>query len=236
VSHFSVLVVGDDIENQMAPFDENRETPRYMARTRAQIVADGRRSIERYRDGIYAEYLADPAKYIEEHSNNAAHIRYLRDEFPLKLAFTDEEVYADEVSWGGDFDEDGNEWSESNPQGYWDYWRVGGRWAGHLPLRNGRDGHMEPLSWEWTDGYMAAEKPNAETHADRARKGDVNLEALDPTFAILHDGEWVARGEMGWFGALRDEHVPEEDWPKRWHDYVADLPDDVMLTVVDCHV
>lgn len=235
MSHFSVLVTGDDVESAMAPFDENLETPRYLSRTKAQIIAEGRRAIESYRDGIYAEYLADPAAYAEKRSNNPAHLRYLQDEFPTHLTWTDEQVYADAIRWCDDLDAEGNEWSESNPQGYWDYWRVGGRWAGHLPLRNGREGHMEPLSWEWSfDG--SADKPDSTTHADVALKGDVNLEALDPTFAILHEGEWVARGEMGWFGCLRDEQVPEEEWPAKWREFVLALPAGTRLTVVDCHV
>jgi hypothetical protein len=238
VSHFSVLVTGDDVDTAMAPFDENLETARYLRRTKAQIIADERRRNEEYRDSLYAKYLADPDAYAARHgNNNPSHLRYLRDEFPAKLGWTDEQIYADAIRWHepDELDAEGNEWSERNPVGYWDYWRVGGRWAGHLPLRNGRVGHMEPLSWEWTD-YISGDKPDALTHADVARKGDVNLEALDPTFAILHEGEWVARGEMGWFGALREERIPEEEWPQKWHEFVAALPDDTRLTVVDCHV
>lgn len=230
-----MLVTGDDVEAALLPYDEDRETARYMARTKAQVIADGRRRIEEYRDSLYAEYLADPAAY-QAKSRNAGHLRYLAEEFPAKLTWTDEQVYADAVEYHGpdELDAEGNEWSESNPQGYWDYWRIGGRWAGHLPLRHGRVGHMEPLSWEWE--YDQADKPNPQTHADVARKGDVNLEALDPTFAIVHDGEWVARGEMGWFGGLREEHVPESEWPKRFFQFLVALPDDTRLTVVDCHV
>lgn len=236
MSHFSVLVTGNDVEAAMKPFDENLETPRYMRRTKAQIIADGRREIEEYRDGLYAKYLADPDTYAATCAN-PAHLRYLRTEFPAHLTWDDEQVYANAIRWheADELDADGNEWSESNPVGYWDYWRVGGRWAGHLPLRNGRDGHLEPLSWEW-DYDNAGDKPDAATHADVALKGDVNLEALEPTFAILHEGEWVARGEMGWFGCLRDERVPEEEWPAKWHEFVLALPADTRLTVVDCHV
>jgi len=42
MSHFTVLITGDDIEAQMAPFDENLEVPRYLARTKAQIIAEGK--------------------------------------------------------------------------------------------------------------------------------------------------------------------------------------------------
>jgi len=238
MSHFSVLVTGDDVDAAMAPYDENLHKPRHLARTKAEIIAEGRADIERYRDSLYAEYLADPDAYAAK-TTNASHLKYLREEFPKKLAWTNEQIYADAIKWiePEDLDADGGEWSESNPQGYWDYWRIGGRWARHLPLRDGRVGHSEPLSWEWTD-YPSAEHPpnDPKAYADVARKGDVNLEALEPTFAIVHNGEWVARGEMGWFDCLRDEQVPEEEWPQKWHEFVAALPDDTRLTVVDCHV
>lgn len=54
------------------------------------------------------------------------------------------------------------------------------------------------------------------------------------TYAIVMDGEWYAKGEMGWFG-MSDDNITQEEWNKKVHDLLAELPDDTLLTIVDCH-
>jgi hypothetical protein len=54
-------------------------------------------------------------------------------------------------------------------------------------------------------------------------------------YAMLKDGEWVGKGEMGWFGMSNDT-VEEADWNARVKELIDELPDDTQLTLVDCHV
>lgn len=54
-------------------------------------------------------------------------------------------------------------------------------------------------------------------------------------YAVVKDGKWFARGEMGWWGVSHDE-TDEDQWCKQFHALLADLPPDTMLTVVDCHI
>lgn len=58
--------------------------------------------------------------------------------------------------------------------------------------------------------------------------------ALAP-YAILHEGEWIARGEMGWFGISNDD-VSDQDWAKKATELLLSLPEDTLITVVDCHI
>lgn len=54
-------------------------------------------------------------------------------------------------------------------------------------------------------------------------------------FAIVKDGKWYQRGEMGWWGAVHDEK-DEDAWHAEFNKMYDELPSDVWLTVVDCHI
>lgn len=54
-------------------------------------------------------------------------------------------------------------------------------------------------------------------------------------YAIVHNGEWIAKGRMGWFG-MSDDKVTQDDWNASVQAFYAQLPPDVWVTAVDCHV
>ncbi|HEX5676450.1 MAG TPA: hypothetical protein VFX91_00630 [Alcanivorax sp.] len=54
-------------------------------------------------------------------------------------------------------------------------------------------------------------------------------------FAALKDGQWVERGEMGWWGCVSDEK-DKDVWNRDFNAMLDALPDDSWLTVVDCHI
>jgi hypothetical protein len=58
--------------------------------------------------------------------------------------------------------------------------------------------------------------------------------AAGRTFALLHEGKWYAKGDMGWFGVVNNE-TEEEQWSRVYWDIINSLPDDTRLTVIDCH-
>ena len=66
MSHFCVLVFtkpdGKDVEELLAPFDENIEYKPYVEYTRDQDIAKIRKDIEENKNYCYAEYLEDPKK------------------------------------------------------------------------------------------------------------------------------------------------------------------------------
>lgn len=55
------------------------------------------------------------------------------------------------------------------------------------------------------------------------------------TYAYVQDCEWFAIGNMGWFGLSSDEITPDE-WNDQFNKWFEALPDDALLTVVDCHI
>lgn len=54
-------------------------------------------------------------------------------------------------------------------------------------------------------------------------------------YAVVKDGQWIAKGEMGWFGMSNDD-VSQEDWNRKVNELFDSLSDDTLLTVVDCHI
>ena len=114
-----------------------------------------------------------------------------------------------------------------NPNAKWDWFVMGGRWAGQLKLRPGKTGVV---------GEKIYSTPEiAAGHVDQAIKGDLDLTEASTTFSLLKDGVWYQRGEMGWWGVVSDRK-PDEEWTGQWVELVLNLPDETLLTVVDCHI
>jgi hypothetical protein len=57
--------------------------------------------------------------------------------------------------------------------------------------------------------------------------------ALVP-FAILHEGKWYQRGEMGWWASVSDEKE-EGVWEREVAKLFDSFPEDLIVTAVDCH-
>jgi hypothetical protein len=54
------------------------------------------------------------------------------------------------------------------------------------------------------------------------------------TYALLYEGNWYAKGEMGWWGMSADGDI--DAYNQLFHDIVDNLSDDTRLTLVDCHI
>ena len=134
MSHFTVAVFhreNQNVDDLLAPYDENIEVAPYVKYTREQAIAKTRQEIADFKSRCYDKYLADPVAYAKDCSNNR-HLEYLRDEFPKKLNWTDEECYQDIAKYYDDEnkDADGNIYSTYNPNSKWDWYEIGGRWSG----------------------------------------------------------------------------------------------------------
>lgn len=221
MTHFVGFVVAPedvDLDALLAPFDENRETPRFMRATRAQLVEEARKSIaDRTGPGSnYEAFWRDPAAYIQEHCirtdgklSNPGHVNYLTKELPEQLTYNDEQLYEHAVSFEDDLDEQGNAYSTYNPDSIWDWWVVGGRWDGeHAP-------------------------GNRTTVAEyRVRIGATDY--VPPRVLVDADGA-VRRGTEGWFGMTHDEQ-DDAAWRGAVLDRLTKHPDDDVVTFIDLHI
>lgn len=68
-------------------------------------------------------------------------------------------------------------------------------------------------------------------YAEKARAGAV------PGFALVTThGQWMAPGQMGWFGATDASDDSRAGYWKTANAYIEALPDDAWLVAVDCHI
>ena len=54
-------------------------------------------------------------------------------------------------------------------------------------------------------------------------------------FAVLKDGKWYERGEMGWWGISSNDKDPET-WNAMVSKLYDELPGQALLVIVDCHI
>jgi len=262
MSHFTVLVVGDDIDGQLYPFWElNLSEDEIKMDPRSQFILEIKHSeLEKK----FEEFLKKEDEYIKK--NNIIYESaqdWIRDWYGYSLNL-------DAGGWG----------YYKNPQQKWDWYVIGGRWSGFFILKNGAKGKLGE------SGFSDRKKENENfNRADQALKKDIDWDAMrqdqvnkakkiwqeiivekkgnlppemisfiyginpddtlekfiekrdkfPSTFAVLKDGKWYEKGEMGWWGITTNEK-PEDQWNTEFQKLIEDLPDDTLLTIVDCHI
>lgn len=129
------------------------------------------------------------------------------------------------MSWAKDENGEWSEYSTRNPKSKWDWYSLGGRWSGMIKLKEGANGNA---------GRGSLVMQN-EAGIDQAKKKDIlNLDELR-TFALLKDGEWYERGEMGWWGIVSNEK-PEDEWESEFKKLLEGLSDETLISIYDCHI
>lgn len=291
MSHYTVLVIGENPEEQLAPFSENLEVPEYESDTVSQEEKDS--------------FLAH---YREENK--------ISPEVNFEEAYA---IYGE--NWNGNRwrkNQDGvwKEYSRYNPKSKWDWYSLGGRWLGFFKLKAGAVGTVgrpgafdnEPINpgnvdqarkcdidfdamrdeagkeageyydrfWalvgkqplpNWTEirerhgkekiddarneyhnhpvtqllntseefkyeflfeDIMKMENTRAD-YVEQARRSRV------VTFAVLYNGNWYEKGEMGWWGMVSNEK-DQSEWNNEFYKLLENLPDNTLLSVYDCHI
>lgn len=150
-------------------------------------------------------------KYEESHSN-VEHINYLKNEFPKKLEWTDDECYEDIKR---SFDEDmvksnGDLLSIYNPNSKWNWYTFGGRFNNYLKTLSGKT-----------------------TNEDYVSK--IDWEDILPFAFVTPIGEWHERGKMGWWACVFNEKS-HDNWKSEFKEFLDSLDEDTIVTVVDCHI
>lgn len=79
------------------------------------------------------------------------------------------------------------------------------------------------------DSFLNKIRMSREEVAVRARR-----RALQ-TYAVVKDGKWYERGEMGWFGMSTNEKDPDA-WDKEFSDLLDGLSPETWIAIVDCHI
>jgi hypothetical protein len=136
---------------------------------------------------------------------------------------------------------------------YWDkVMAIVGHLDDYVPWKKVRE-EMFPGDIEAARKFSREQRADVLVSTEEARKElghFVTLEELQCTreeyvrraedsactpFAVLKDGQWYERGEMGWWGVVLNESEATE-WNAKCRELLDGLDDDTMLTIVDCHI
>lgn len=269
MSHFTVLVIGDNPEKQLAPFHEFECTG-----YNDEYVQDIDVTAEVLREGLDYHGLEDRIVESESQVDKSG---------PHKYGYA--------IMQNGELVKAVN---RTNPNAKWDWYSLGGRWQGHLQLKTGeavdqarkgdvdfwliretaaqeaaqeydrfhavlngrefpkwseiRERHGEDIDAarnEYQSNPVVKDMNNANFHFifDDPKRFLVSREefmqaarnSAVSTFAVIKDGKWYERGEMGWWGIVTDEK-DRDAWNDEFSKLLDGLPDDTLLSVYDCHI
>ena len=104
----------------------------------------------------------------------------------------------------------------SNPNAKYDWYSEGGRWNGYLTNKEGNTTNCELLT-------------------------EVDWDKTDTPFCFVNDnGEWIERGQMGWFAMVANEKK-KETWVEEFKSYVQSLLNDkeaseIEVYAIDYHI
>lgn len=168
MSHFSVLVIGDDVERQLAPYHEFECTGRddefvqnidRMEEAREEYAERGDdEPFAEFVEGWYGLSRVQPGE--EPDLANAHKYGWLR---------VDEAGEVVEVI------------DRTNPNKRWDWWTVGGRWTGFLTLKPGCTGDLGDIGVSemfYSHEERVALAVERTYRADCAKKGDIDFAAM----------------------------------------------------------
>lgn len=206
MSHFITMVIGDEPEKQLAPFDEDLEVPEYYDGEVSE--GDKKRMMDYYSAQKDVSFLSFEECY-KEFGENWNDNTWRKCEDGLWRVV-----------------------STYNPNSKWDWYLLGGRWSGKiLRLKQGAtSGIIGEPSWCSDDkGIDAAHKGDIDLEA--MQKEDISL----VPYAFIKDGEWHSKGDMGWWG-ISTNNKPEEEWDKHFWEMFYQLPDDTMIWLYDLHI
>ena len=290
MSHFTVLVVGDDVDAQLAPFDENTTTgPRreYLDKRRRVTMAaeygiadsDDLAALAAHVEDWtgYDGGVDDHGLYILDTTNPDAKWDWytvggrrrgffkLKHGRPGKLGPDLDHILGGEpaknhvgradIARKRDIDFDGmRDDAEAKARKTWATYASA--IAGTPDARPFEDFEEQVAAKKLTEAaarkaYRAQPRVRAFDRAMRPILGPfISLESFPATeedyvaskrrtailpFAYVLDGAWYERGEMGWWGLASNEK-PEATWAVEVGRMLESLPDETLLTIVDCHI
>lgn len=144
---------------------------------------------------------------------------YFKEYLDLGPTINDEQAWEKVLDWGYNIDEDENLLTTYNPDSRWDWYTIGGRWSPYLPLKID-DGEREYINMATVD----------EIDWDEYFK--VNK---SPFCFVTEAGEWIEKGEMGWWGCVSNEK-DTLDWNETFKEYVMSLDPKTEVWAVDFHI
>jgi len=76
---------------------------------------------------------------------------------------------------------------------------------------------------------------NREEFIPETKEKYLDRNASISTFAIVKDGKWYEKGEMGWWACVSNEKDTKE-WNQEFKKLLDEIPEDTILSLYDCHI
>lgn len=146
MSHFTVLIIGDNIEKQLAPYQENNmsDCPEeylefhdkedelldaYNTDTTKKVMLESGEIVDYYDERFKVKVGTFETKIVVPD-----HLKLI--DMPMKEAYPTFEEYALEYEGYKHRDQTHNRYGYwENPQAKWDWYQIGGRWTGFFKLK-----------------------------------------------------------------------------------------------------
>jgi hypothetical protein len=252
MSHFTVLIIGENVEQQLEPYYELE-----CSMDQNEMRNDSR------------------AEFVEEKTEEEMEQDFLKvkDESP-DLYYENIEEFAEDY-YG--YIKENDMWGRyTNTNSKWDWYSIGGRWTGVFKLKENPKYSEDAIIG--SPGLMTEKAKSG--YVDSARICDIDFEGMKKeklekleknwieieknlanndqtvywtydvkegdtkesyiernsgfsTYAVLRDDEWYEKGEMGWWGVSTNEN---DNWQKEFNKLISSLSEDTLITIVDCHI
>lgn len=213
MSHFVGLCFGENWENDIEKFDESLQVEGYIAYTKEDAI---QAAIARH-----AENYDWAVKTLDKDDISTRTYDHCTELVKKGPTLTPQEAWEIVKGWGYERDENDNLISHYNPDSRWDWYSIGGRWSGYLPLKD-RDEEGNPI--ETNAAYF-----------DEIDWEYLLKEKFTPFCYIDLDGDWHEKGEMGWFACVTNEKG-KDCWDEEFKDFIESLDCNCLVTVVDFHI
>lgn len=261
MSHYSCLVIGPNPEEQLAPFHEYESTG--VRDEHVEFVEISDKQLKAIEDDYYQngtnqtleEYIRATWAYTQEDGKwgswtnpNSKWDWYVlggrwRDFFKLHNGERADQALKKDIDFQGSLDEA----AEDAAQEY-DKARqlIDAHGEGFVEIEDmleeaKRNGTSEVDAWDRykEQPLLAHWKAYWTTPKDFAVDRDTYIRRACNrafvTFAILRHGEWIERGEMGWWCSVRNAR-DEAEWTELFWRTIDELPDDTLLSLYDLHI
>ena len=264
MSHYSVLVITPkkptmtDIEDKLAPFDENIRVAQYIQHTKEELIENTKQKALEMKEK-YEKHKANPEDtYFNE--------EYYLKKYPpiLELIENNDDVglYLEAIEYyeEEDLDKYGNVLSTYNPNSKWDWYQIGGRFSGlfgdkfpdTIQVKDFPKFEIEsedklkekyPKDYKYYQDLISGKEKSLYRLSYLKERyptfKDYILESLAvTTYAVLDaDNNWHEPGKMGWFASTTATTTDEINWTNEYYNnFIMNLPKDYWLTVGDCHI
>ena len=266
MSHFTVMAIGNDPDELLAPFHEFECTGK-----NDQFVQDVdiTEEVQKEIDGADGSPHARLVWALEYNGLND------------RTVLTEDDVDRDDThKFGYAVVSDGKlikAVKRTNPDKKWDWWVLGGRWSDSLLLKNGQfansakvedidfdamDEKARNLAWDFHAEYWTEERKDFvkslreaglmsffgntiddlldASQKDRDSYADESMNPSWQTYAAVRFGQ---DGKPEWtargemgWWGMSSDTMTEDEWTRKMRETVAALPGDTLISIIDCHI